>query len=475
MKARLQKLLVLTLAALMLLSCFVACGVDGDSSETTASSVENTTNEEGETQYDPGIGTKNYDAEFNITGVYYIRDWATATDEQRGDPLYDTIYERSVKIQEQLGVTLVDVDAGDWLAYSTAVKRTVASGDNAYQLVATHCYQGVTDLLTANVSYDFAEFDSVNLDAPYWASSFMEEVKVGDEYLIGYNDFCLSVVIAFVFNKSLMEEYNLTAPYEDVRNQTWTMDKLISLTSTVAKDNGDGVWDGKDTYGLTGWGWADTISFVSACDIKIVDRDETGLYQVAYGFNTEKTYAALQKVNKLYNAESTYFCGPLGTNVNFAEGTALMSTVDTTYLSTLRGTNFNFGVLPYPKYDEKQESYKSLNWNGVILVPSTNKASEDMVGDVLELLAYYTPPVKTAFYEDLLGSKIADAPEDAEMLDVIWGSVVTDIGMVSANLSGMDPLLYMFPNLCMTDITGFSSYIQKNSRSANKALDRLYG
>ena len=35
-----------------------------------------------------------------------------------------------------------------------------------------------------------------------------------------------------------------------------------------------------------------------------------------------------------------------------------------------------------------------------------------MVGDVIEMLAWYSEPVNTAFYETLLGSKVADAPED---------------------------------------------------------------
>ena len=112
--------------------------------------------------------------------------------------------------------------------------------------------------------------------------------------------------------------------------------------------------------------------------------------------------------------------------------------------------------------------------NGLMAVPSVIK-NPAMVGQTLELLGYYTAPVKIAFYEDLLGSKLSDAPEDAEMLDVIWDSVVTDIGMVSANLAGMDPLLYMFPNLCLDGVQGYSSYVARNTRSANRALEKLFG
>lgn len=473
MKPYLQRILAMSLAALLLLSC-VACGQTTDDPAATTEDPNKSPVTESETQFDPMIETKNYEKEFYITGVYYIRDWATASDEDRGDPFMDTVYERGIKIKDHLGVDLVDIDAGDWLTYSNNVIRTVQSGDDAYQLVSTHCYQGVTSFLTSDAAYNYADFESVNLDAPYWDLDFMEDVKIGDQYLIGYNDFCLTSVNAIVFNKDLMAEYNLTAPYEDVRNKTWTMDKLISLASNVAKDNGDGVWNEKDIYGISGRGWVDTISFTTACDIKIVDRDETGLYQVAYENNSEKTFAALEKVNELYNGDFAYYKGPQGTQIPFNDGTTMMYTMETYYMTNLRDVTFRFGVLPYPMYNEAQGEYKSLNWNGIMFVPASIKDPE-MVGDVLELLAFYTPPVQKAYYEDLLGSKLSDAPEDAEMLDVIWDSVVTDIGMVSANLSGMDPLLYMFPNLCMDGVQGYSSYVTRNTRSANRALEKLFG
>ena len=44
-----------------------------------------------------------------------------------------------------------------------------------------------------------------------------------------------------------------------------------------------------DYYGISGWGWVPLITFITSCDMKIVDRDEdTGRYYVAYEDNTEK-------------------------------------------------------------------------------------------------------------------------------------------------------------------------------------------
>ena len=476
MKSVTSKILALLLAALMVLPMLAACGDTGENNPDTTVGGAVT---EDETEKQPAVAKKDYnDAEFVAIycadtfnpGYFFIEE-----DERKpGNDMDDKVYERALNVEEYLGVDIIAENGGSFTEYTTPLKNAISAGDDSYQMVMTHVYMEVANLITSNYLRDFQDFESLQLEADYWNYGLMEDLSINDKMFCGYNDFCLTSVNAIVFNKDLMAEYNLTAPYEDVRNKTWTMDKLISLASNVAKDNGDGVWNEKDTYGISGRGWVDTISFTTACDIKIVDRDETGLYQVAYENNSEKTFAALEKVNELYNGDFAYYKGPQGTQIPFNDGTTMMYTMETYYMTNLRDVTFRFGVLPYPMYNEAQGEYKSLNWNGIMFVPASIKDPE-MVGDVLELLAFYTPPVQKAYYEDLLGSKLSDAPEDAEMLDVIWDSVVTDIGMVSANLAGMDPLLYMFPNLCLDGVQGYSSYVTRNTRSANRALEKLFG
>lgn len=134
-------------------------------------------------------------------------------------------------------------------------------------------------------------------------------------------------------------------------------------------------------------------------------------------------------------------------------------------------------MLPYPKFDEKQENYRSLNWNGLMGVPaSVSKAGNpQMVGEVLELLGYYTGTVKTAYYELQLGAKVSEAQEDADMLDIIWKSLVSDIGLVCCNCSGsMDNLVYMLPMICESPKKNFSSFMRSNKSSAQKGLDKVF-
>ena len=473
-----KKLTALLLAGLLAFSAIGCARSEGDSADTRPSEDSHAVSEE-DTRYTPDIEKTNYDCEFVITGSGNIRAWSFADEDSKGDPFQDSIYERALKIQDHLGVTLVEVDAGSWTEYSANVLRTIQAGDDAYQLISTQTYEGVPALMSSGAMYDFAELEGINLDAPYWAFEYMEGLTIQDQYLLGYNDYCLAATFCMIFNKDLADHYSLKAPYEDVVNKTWTLDKLISFVSTVSQDNGDNVWDENDTYGITGWGWTDLIAFVQSSDMRIVDRDEDGDYMIAYSKNNEKTLALLEKLDSIYQAEYSYFWTPYSPRdnkkVEFGSGKALVQLMQTTELTNLRSETVRFGILPYPMYDEKQDGYSILNWNGNIMVPSTVK-NPLMVGETLELLAYYSEPVKIAYFEDLLGSKLADSPEDAQMLEVIWSSQISDAGVITANLGNrtIDYMLYMVPQLCRDGVGSYSSFLKKYEKSSNNLLRRFF-
>ena len=479
MKLQPQKLLALLLAGLMTLTA-VSCAQSNESTDgdrTQASTTQGVSEED--TKYDPGIEVTDYDCEFVITGSGYIRKWSFAEENSAGDPFQDSIHERALKIQDHLGVTLVDVDAGSWTEYSANVLRTIQAGDDAYQLISTQTYEGVPALMSSGAMYNLAELEGINLDAPYWAFEYMDGLTIQDQHLLGYNDYCLAVTFCMVFNKDLADHYSLAAPYEDVLNKTWTLDKLISFVSNVSQDNGDNVWDENDTYGITGWGWTDFIAFVQSSNLRIVDRDEDGDYSITYSKNNEKVLTLLEKLNSIYQADYSYFWTPFsprdGKEVEFGGGKTLVQLMETTKLTNLRSETVRFGILPYPMYDEKQEEYSILNWNGNIMVPSTVR-DPLMVGQTLELLAYYSEPVKIAYFEDLLGSKLADSPEDAQMLEIIWSSQVSDAGVITANLGNrtIDYMLYMVPQLCRDGIGTYSSFLKKYERSSNNLLKKFF-
>ena len=119
MKFHPKKLLALILAGLMILPA-ASCADEEDSVETKDSNASETVAEE-DTGYKPEIEKTDYDADFIITGTYNIYSNAVVDDDYKaGDPFKDSIYERTVRIKDHLGVEISCVSAGDWTEYATS-------------------------------------------------------------------------------------------------------------------------------------------------------------------------------------------------------------------------------------------------------------------------------------------------------------------------------------------------------------------
>ena len=256
MKSVTIKILALLLAALMVLPMLAACG---DTQEGTEDTTVGGAVTEGETEKQPAVAKKDYkDAEFVAIycadtfnpGYFFIEE-----DERKpGNDIDDKVYERALNVEEYLGVDIIAENGGNFQEYTTPLKNAISAGDDSYQMVMTHVYMEVANLITSNYLRDFQDFESLQLEEDYWNYGLMEDLSINDKMYCGYNDFCLAICYRIGFNKAMVAEYSNTigSLYDHVRNKTWTMDKLISLASNVAKDNGDGVWNEKDTYGISG-------------------------------------------------------------------------------------------------------------------------------------------------------------------------------------------------------------------------------
>jgi hypothetical protein len=273
----------------------------------------------------------------------------------------------------------------------------------------------------------------------------------------------------------MMKEYNIKEPYALVDNQKWTLDQFISIVSTVSKDNGDGQWNELDTYGLTGWCGTYMTSFLVASGLNVVERDpDTDTYYLAYTKHAEKLGDLTDKLIAMGNSEYAYLSG-IGTHtdIDFTNGTSLFQFYDAADLAILRSSSVRFGVVPFPKWDEAQEDYRCLSMNGMMCVPSVIK-NPAMVGRVLELLGYYTAPVKVAFYEDLLGSKMSEAPDDARMLELIWDHQVFENALIAYENTGLSDAFYLMAHQVSAGQNTLSSKLKSLEKQVNNSLKNFY-
>ncbi len=480
MRSVTKRWLALLLALVMVLP-LAACANDPAENEDTTPSMK-----EEDTGRQPTVSRNDYDKEFVAyycsdtfrDGYYFIEE-----DKRKpGNDMDDSVYERMVNTETYLGVDIKAVNGGIFSEYGVELKRLISSNEDAYQMVMTHTYMEVATLITENYLREFGDFESINLEAEYWNSTLMEDMAINDSMYCGYNDFCLAQCYVIGFNKDIVAKYpnDIGNLYDQVRNKQWTLDKFISYASLIGGDsNGDGSMNEQDSYGLSTLAWVPLISFQIASNIKVLEKDEAGdLYLSPMKDNKDKIVNLAEKITNFMAAESTYTWDPFTNKptLKLNSGRVMFEIMNNFELVTTKEDDVKVGVLPYPLYDTKQKDYQTMNWNGVLVIPSSVKeANMDMTGDVIEMLAFYSEPVTTSFYETLLGSKVADAPEDVEMLRIIWSTQVSDLGLIFSGLSPeLDCIMYAIPHHISAGQPSYSTYFQSNQRAVTQALRKLF-
>ena len=89
----------------------------------------------------------------------------------------------------------------------------------------------------------------------------------------------------------------------------------------------------------------------------------------------------------------------------------------------MRKAEFNYGIVPFPKYDNSQRDYVSWIYGGAAScgVPYTNPDLE-RTGVVLENLAAFSHKfVKNEYYEVVVQTRTVRDSDSIEMLDIIFG------------------------------------------------------
>ena len=477
----LKRLIAATLAGLMLLP-LAACGTNTeDPADTPDQSTEAAT--EAETDFFPRVEKTDYQGEvfrmvgFNTPGTWY---YAESTSNEQGSVhvLNNTIYEMNTLVEDYLGISIeyehVDTIVTGGEVFDT-VQPSIMSGDDDYQLCILHPYYSYVNFITQNYALDFQALPDFDPDQPYWNAEVMERLSINGHQFIGLGDFCEYSINMIYCNKDKLTEAGRVVPYESVRNGTWTLDAFFALTSGLYADDGDGRRNNKDTYGFAAMWDANGSAFMQGCDIYVATRNEADTFELSlYDDRLEDMY------EKLYNwskDESTYMWG-FGERANpsitmdFLDGNAYFThdKLGTIYLEA----EFALGMLPMPKYDVNQPEYCHVNWGNNIVLPGTVR-NKDMVGQALELMGYYSKTmVQQKYYDEVLQLRVSEAPDDRDMVELIYDTVVYDPGI--AFCDGNDQLWNLVYITCFCireDNANIASYYQANYRSANKWLGNI--
>ncbi|MFA6948213.1 MAG: hypothetical protein WCQ72_04465 [Eubacteriales bacterium] len=482
-KRHLVKSTALLLCALLLMSA-ASCGSGSAPSENTPSTqAEDTT--AAETTAQPEEAPDFDTCDFEGKGFKVLTfDWGLYTeyffaDEQTGDQMNDAIYERTAKTEEYLGCDVTYELAPTVFEMVSKVQKSVLAGNDDYQLALTHCIQDVANLISGGYLYDWNDIPNINFSKSWWNQNIIDQLSIKGKTYYAVSDYMIADPNAILFNKEIAANYAIDNPYDIVRNGQWTLDKLIELSGKVSSDiDGNGKYDQNDMYGFTVEGDWILNSIPYGCDQYLVEQNDDGSYSLA--MSGEKMINIVSKVHSFLKEGHSAYTWKYGTatdkQIMIGSGRTLFNMVTLHDVSTFRQSEVEFGILPYPKYDEAQESYISNDWGGLMCVPATIGDTE-LVGKTIETLSYYsTSTTIPAYYETLLNGKLARDDDSVEMLDLIYGNLVYDAGLNYFGFgTNMFNLFYAVKNLVIEkNSADFASWYAKYKDGSQAEMDEFF-
>ncbi len=426
----------LTLLMSMLLA---SCGETavGSQTETSADTESEQMTETAESLELPS-GLSFDDAEFTfLTQDPTKMTWANPqldVESETGDVLNDSIYRRNRAVEELLKVKISGVEEE---GYDNTAKNIILAGDDTYDIIQITDRTGLV-YAQEGLIYSINDLKYVDLDKPWWSQTLNAALSVGGKQYFAYGDYNLTTydyTHVLVFNQDVAAKHSLGNIYDLVFDGKWTYDTYSELTKKTTYDlNGDSKMDENDIYGLFSQPKHVLPCFWIAANVQSINKDQDDIPVFDLDKN-EKFQQVIERIFGITWDDETWYFNQAGRNDDntltqmFVSGHALMMDTSFFLISNLRDMDSDFGIIPFPKYDESQANYLSRVEGGMVtIIPKTNNKLE-MTGAVLEALAYESrETVIPAYYDIALKGKYARDPESVEMLDLIFAGRIYDLG-----------------------------------------------
>lgn len=467
---------ICTAAALLLLGMLVSCGnssAQTENIETEAPAAEATTAVTDNGPVFPDITYGGEDIHFLTEectfGDMYtsIEIYAAGTD---GSLLNDTVYNRNLIIEEKFDIHITEERLQN--ATKTAY-NTVLAGEDLYDVVLPYLNSSVSNA-TAGLYRNLYDIEYLHLDNSWWDQRANENLQVGGKLYFTTGDISIldnECTMVLFFNKQMLADNDLDNPYALVRDGKWTIDSMFGMCTDLTADlNGDDKLQiDDDRFGLFCAGNTPHSLFFATGE-RIVTTANNGTLQLV--MNNERSAEAVTKILDRCLDKSNMTGGFEESVKAFTEGRLLIAGWALTDINSIRDCQFDFGILPYPKYDEAQTEYYSLISTGLtpgVSIPVTN-AEPEKAGLILEAMAYYSVDTLTrAYYDTALNDRYIRDQDSSEMLDIIFASRVYDFGFIY-NVGGLGSLI---ETMFLAKNNTFVSRYEKLEAKANSALEEI--
>ena len=461
-----KKIAVILIAAATSLSLYACNGEESvKPSGDNVSGNENVTVEDD--FYEDGLSTERYDG-YNFRMLLrkgMVGDQYQETDSD--DVIDSATFRRNKEVEAKYGITITASESS--AQYETDALNSILAGDDAYDLIFAHSRAAFVYAVQGAV-HNVNDISTIHTDKPWWNKDVQNSCNINGHQYVLDGDISrqgLGSAMVLFFNKEIFDELGFDYPYELVKDGDWTFDEFSYLARKGAADlNGDGVMTLEDDrFGFVPGTWMAPINILYAGGEKVYDKNDEGKLELTLFSN--KTVDIFSEFFSLLDTESCEIVPDDYTGgSHFKAGRAMFTTSTMDTAIAYRSMDDDFGIVPYPKFDEDDNYSTVINGIAHLVVIPITVPDVERTGAITEALcAYGSKYVIPAFYETTLKTKTARDDESEEMIDMVKDSIIYDIGYVAGG-----PFQSVGRSLALADSHDFASFYAKNE---NKALDYL--
>jgi len=407
--------------------------------------------------------TKNYDA----------------AGEMGGDIVLDSVYQRNLLTEERLNVKLNWIEgSNDWDGFPAAVLNALTAGVSDYDLIMEENSRAFQHTLRGFFT-NLMDAENLDLSQPWWYADMMSEGSIDNSkryYVTG--DLTLTTMFgasATYFNKEIFTNYfgDVNALYDHVLNGTWTHDVLAEYCVGVYNDlNGDQIANAGDMFGFEFEQWGIPNYLSMSTGLTFSKRDTDGL--PVMDLYTEDAIEWGQKLYKLLYTDNISIQGDKLTSFLDSKNLFLLGMFSTA--PQLRDSDFEYGLIPYPKLNENlnyMSAAGTVNGNAVAIPVAAPLEKFDATCATIEsLCAEAYRNVVPAWYDTALKIKYLESEIDAQMVDIIYDSIASSYIMMADKEMGIGSI---FTNAVFNagNDGAFASYYAKMEKSFQKKWDTM--
>ena len=486
-----KKIISVFLLTVMMLTLLASCG--GSGNDTTAAdgsqSDVGTSDENGDKLVIDETTLDGYEYNVLVSGnVGYNLDYGSDFyfKEDATDSLSEAKHRWITMAEEKFDIDIVVTEK---LAFGSCngsgdgykeIEEANRSGDAVYDSCMIGAYD-VASLARNGYLADLNTFEYINLENSWWDQVANKDLNIQGKMYYTTGD--ISVVDnifthCVLFNKEMIVEKNLTNPYEYIENNSWTLDNFTTLVKQASDTSGEGTDDDNNVYGLLTWNDS-MIQIMAAADERIASVNDSGMLELTmYNNRTQSLYSKWSELAFDSAYSHNYQTGRSSEDWD-AVRTAIFDSNRALFYTTLfstvvhhRDSETDFGIVPYPKFDEEQENYGhivSSFHTEFFCIPYIHESSS-ISSSVSEYLAYAGQNTTLpAYYKDTLEGKYFRDEESFDMLDIIFESRVYDvaayyrIGNISTRLG------QLFSNQSVT----LTQIYQENGNMAQSVIETI--